>query len=214
MYSAYRSSVFNGLARFAKTPVPEHAVCLAVAPKAESASVPPGPEKQVSGLTGGKFQEHFIEILDRVLQGLGDQDEETTRVIKRIRQVLLAPSPKRQALPYFCSPRYSVETNFYRIEGKDVTIVACLPGAVPTLILYPFGGDIIPGLEQANFELTVTDSEGKTGVAQAELRIRDDEIAYITFPGFWEIQDPGARRPASLSDFVLPVVFSGRYRFE
>lgn len=220
MNSAYRGSIFNGFARFAKVPIPEHAVCLALAPsRAPSPPLPPPTtlpaiQYERENLTTSQFDNHIIALFSRVLADLGEQDELTHRVVKRIRDTLLLPPHKRQALPYFCSPRYSVETNFYQVEGSDITIVACLPGVVPEIILYPFGGDILPGLEQSQFELTLTDSEGKTGVAQAELQIRDDEIAFITFTGFCAIEATGHRTPVPLREFVLPITFSGRYHRE
>lgn len=172
----------------------------------------PSSSKALEILRAPKGQEtDFPSLLARVLALPEQSGEEQTRkvltqlrnMIKRLEQVA--------ARPYFYVPRYVVPSNYYRVEDHELVMSACLPGAVPEIILYPFGDDVVLGLTGGPWELSLTDSEEQEGVARGQLQLQEDGIAYVSFTGYDRIVS-GVRQEVPLSVFVLPLTFAGRYR--
>jgi len=159
------------------------------------------------------FEKEFVTILDRIITG-SSEDTDVQRLFTRVKEILTRTPIKKPSIPYFYHPKYRVEGNTYQVQDtKEVIIVASLAALVPEVILYPFGEDVLSPLPEAtSFEMTINDSEGKTGVAEAQLELNQNDIAYVTFDAFYEVpEEASLRRKCRLSDFVLPATFSGRF---
>lgn len=212
-----RGSIFNAFTRFSRAPSrTEEAVCLVPTklreePKfrVEDRSVR---EEKVERSDEVPFEKKFILLLNKILLNLDHgEDGDLCRILTRVHDVLVKPPVKKQSLPYFYHPKYTVESNLYQIDGSDIIIAACLSAIVPQIILYPFGRDIIADVEVTTFEMSITDSDGKAGVAEVYLNVDKDGLTSITFGKYYEIDEDGLRVECKIDRFTLPATFSGRY---